>query len=91
MSALPHEHGPRTISHRELRNNSAQVLRDVEAGETFIITNNGRPVAQLMPPGSPLLPIAVPRDPSVRATDLVSHTASRPSKEILDELREERV
>lgn len=38
-----------TISHREMRNNSAAVLRRVEAGETFIITNHGRPVAQIEP------------------------------------------
>ncbi|MGO2682632.1 MAG: type II toxin-antitoxin system Phd/YefM family antitoxin [Microbacterium sp.] len=38
-----------TISHREMRNNSADVLRRVEAGETFVITNHGRPVAQIEP------------------------------------------
>lgn len=38
-----------TISHREMRNNSAEVLRRVEAGETIIVTNHGRPVAQLGP------------------------------------------
>jgi prevent-host-death family protein len=38
-----------TISHREMRNSSAEVLRRVEAGETFIVTNHGEPVAQLAP------------------------------------------
>lgn len=32
-----------------MRNNSAEVLRRVEAGETIIVTNRGRPVAQLAP------------------------------------------
>lgn len=37
------------ISHREMRNNSAEVLRRVAAGESLIVTNNGRPVAELSP------------------------------------------
>lgn len=31
----------RTISHREMRNNSAAVLRDIANGETVQVTNNG--------------------------------------------------
>jgi prevent-host-death family protein len=40
----------RTISHRELRNNSAEVLRAVGAGETIEVTNHGEVAAVLMPP-----------------------------------------
>ena len=40
---------PRQISQRQFRNESGAVLRAVEAGESFIITNNGRPVAELRP------------------------------------------
>jgi prevent-host-death family protein len=39
----------RTIPQRELRNNSARVLREAEAGEVFTITVDGRPVATLGP------------------------------------------
>lgn len=39
----------RTITQRELRNQSAAVLREVEAGRTFVVTRNGTPVAELMP------------------------------------------
>jgi len=39
----------KTINQRELRNASAQVLRDVQAGQTVIITRNGEPVAELRP------------------------------------------
>ncbi len=39
----------RTISQRELRNDSAAVLRDVQAGATFVVTRNGTPVAELRP------------------------------------------
>jgi prevent-host-death family protein len=38
-----------TIPQRELRNETAAVLRRVEAGETLRITSNGRPVADLVP------------------------------------------
>ncbi|ANE83539.1 prevent-host-death protein (plasmid) [Mycobacterium adipatum] len=34
---------------RELRQNAAMVLREVAAGETVEITNNGHPVAQMIP------------------------------------------
>lgn len=40
----------KTIPHRELRNNSGAVLRQAEAGERFLITVDGRPVAELGPP-----------------------------------------
>ena len=42
--------GERTqISQRQFRNESGAILRAVEAGESFVITNNGRPVAELCP------------------------------------------
>jgi prevent-host-death family protein len=37
------------IPSRELRNDTAGVLRRVESGESFTATSNGRPVAQLLP------------------------------------------
>lgn len=39
----------RTISQRELRNNSAEVMDAVEHGETLIVSRNGVPVAELRP------------------------------------------
>lgn len=39
----------RTITQRELRNESAAVLREVQAGRTIIVTRNGVPVAELRP------------------------------------------
>ena len=38
-----------TVPQRELRNDTAGLLRRVEAGETVRITSNGRPVADLVP------------------------------------------
>ncbi|MFI6365876.1 type II toxin-antitoxin system Phd/YefM family antitoxin [Nocardia sp. NPDC050630] len=40
---------PARISMRELRNHVDDVLRRVEAGETFEVTVNARPVALLVP------------------------------------------
>lgn len=42
----------RRISHREFRNNSAVILREVQAGEIMEITNHGEVVAVLSPPSS---------------------------------------
>lgn len=39
----------RTITQRELRNQSAAVLREVEAGQTIIVSRNGTPVGELRP------------------------------------------
>jgi prevent-host-death family protein len=46
----------RSIGVRDLRQNASAVLRDVERGTTFEITDRGRPVALLTPLGeaSPL-------------------------------------
>lgn len=43
-----------TIAHRELRNNSSEILRRVEAGESFTITNPAKwsrfcPLFDVMP------------------------------------------
>lgn len=39
----------RIITQRELRNDSGAVLREVQAGQTIIVTRNGVPVAELRP------------------------------------------
>jgi prevent-host-death family protein len=39
----------RMVTQRELRNQSAAVLREVEAGRTIVVTRNGTPVAELRP------------------------------------------
>jgi prevent-host-death family protein len=42
-----------TVSHRDLVARSGEVLRAVEAGESFTITNGGLPVARLVPMSDP--------------------------------------
>lgn len=39
----------KTIAQRELRNQNAKVIEAVTAGQTFIVTRNGEPVAELRP------------------------------------------
>jgi prevent-host-death family protein len=39
----------KTIAQRELRNDNAKVIDEVVAGERFVVTRNGIPVAELLP------------------------------------------
>lgn len=39
----------RTITQRELRNESGEIMRSLDRGETFVITRNGTPVGELAP------------------------------------------
>lgn len=39
----------KTIAQRELRNDNARVIEAVTAGESFVVTRNGEPVAELRP------------------------------------------
>ena len=49
----------RTITHRQLRNESGAVLRDVEAGESILVSNHGSVVARISPASEtePALPV----------------------------------
>lgn len=39
----------REISQRELRNSSGEIMRELDEGESFIVTRNGVPVGELTP------------------------------------------
>lgn len=39
----------REITQRELRNQSGEIMRKLDEGETFIVTRNGVPVGELTP------------------------------------------
>jgi prevent-host-death family protein len=64
------------ITQRELRNDSGAILREVQAGQTIIVSRNGVPVAELRPiPARRFVPRAViaaaaRRAPRVDATRL---------------------
>jgi prevent-host-death family protein len=85
------------IAHRELRNNSADILRRVAAGESFEITNHGEVVAVLTPPSESVTWNLRIVKPAVRKggwADLkpAELPAESPTlSQTLDELREDRV
>ncbi len=39
----------RTVSQRELRNDSGAIMRALDRGEEFVVTRNGIPVGELRP------------------------------------------
>ncbi|MGH3696936.1 MAG: type II toxin-antitoxin system Phd/YefM family antitoxin [Pseudonocardiaceae bacterium] len=82
----------KTIPHRELRNNSSAVLRDVQGGETVHITNNGEVVAVLVPPSRAAGASLRIRRASVRGgfAELVRTRIQEPVQNVLDELRGDR-
>jgi prevent-host-death family protein len=58
----------KTITQRELRHHCGAVLRDVQAGQTLIVTRNGVPVAELRPiPPRRFVPRVVLADAALRA------------------------
>ncbi|QAY73632.1 type II toxin-antitoxin system prevent-host-death family antitoxin [Agromyces protaetiae] len=86
-----------TISHREMRNNSAEVLRRVESGETITVTNRGRAVAQLIPMPDSVLDELEARGQLRRATKPLSSLRGlhpvqldESTEEILADLRGDR-
>jgi prevent-host-death family protein len=78
------------LAHRDLRNRSAEILRDVAAGATYEITNHGDVVAVLSPP-EPGSSMRI-RRPKVRGgfSQLKRLRRDTSAQEILDELRGDR-
>jgi len=91
----------RRVGVRELRQNLSRYLAHVKEGESFAVTERGREVARLSPsgpPDSPLARLAANRGATVPSRDLLTVDApggvpasGPPSREILDEQREERL
>ena len=83
----------RRISQRELRNDSARILREVRAGRSFVVTNNGEPVGRLVPLDEPKQRLTITR-PATRVggwLDLpVKPVEGATLDEILDDMREDR-
>lgn len=78
------------MNQRELRNDSAEVLRLVEQGETFTITRRGVPVALLSP--LPATDLRCDRPATLRPTfaELDRVSAEVSSSDVLDDLRGDR-
>jgi prevent-host-death family protein len=82
-----------TVSHREFRNRSGEVLRAVEAGESFTITNDGVPVARLVPvsDSTPELRRVRSRRRQGGFSELLRVELEEPVQASLDALRDERL
>jgi prevent-host-death family protein len=88
----------RTISHRELRNNSSEILRAVSAGETIEVTNHGEVAAVLVPPALTVYErlvfagkVRAPQpDRQVDLRNIPRITAPVPSGQIIADLRGDR-
>lgn len=78
----------KSISQRELRNDSAEVLRAVEAGDSYVVTRRGVPVAMIGPLRDTDL-VARPAKKRHRLSDLKRVRSSIFSEEVLADLRSE--
>jgi antitoxin (DNA-binding transcriptional repressor) of toxin-antitoxin stability system len=84
----------RSVTHRELRNESGAILRAVAAGETIQVTNGGQVAAVIAPPSSkPLDQLEVQgqvrpaRRPIADLALVRRHKPSRSSAELIADSR----
>ncbi|MHB1783481.1 MAG: type II toxin-antitoxin system Phd/YefM family antitoxin [Acidimicrobiales bacterium] len=84
----------RSITHREMRNQSGEILRLVASGETIQVTNNGQIAAVIVPPDLDVFTelvsrgqVRVARRPPASLRSIVRHRSGKPSEEIVDDLR----
>jgi antitoxin (DNA-binding transcriptional repressor) of toxin-antitoxin stability system len=82
------------ITHREMRNQSGDILRRAAAGEIFEVTNNGVVAAQIGPPQRDLIDELIAAGQATPATrpisslrDIKRVKSDISTKEILDDLR----
>ena len=80
----------RSITQRELRNDNAEIIRAVEAGESFTVTRRGVPVARLTPVPDTDLRRVRAATPGHDVTALPRVEGARPTSEHLDDLRGDR-
>ncbi|MFS0895371.1 type II toxin-antitoxin system Phd/YefM family antitoxin [Microbacterium sp. 179-I 3D3 NHS] len=79
------------ISQRELRNDNAGIIDEVERGETFTVTRRGTPVASLAPYAAEAgLRCVKPARHRLDPTKLRRSDIATPTAEVLDDLRGER-
>jgi prevent-host-death family protein len=84
----------RTVTHREMRNESGEILRLVANGETIQVTNHGQVAALIVPPSTGTLTELVSRGQVRLAVRPLSslrlvarRRASADSKAIIDDVR----
>lgn len=82
------------MTHREMRNQSGEILRRVADGETIEVTNNGRPAALIVPPGADALTdllsrgqVRVARNPASSLRSISRRTSTTSSEAIVADVR----
>jgi prevent-host-death family protein len=83
-----------TVTHREMRNRSGEILRRVEAGESLQVSNNGHLAALIVPvEGNVLDGLLARGEARPSRTDLkalatvVRSTSSASTRELIDDAR----
>ena len=84
----------RTVTHREMRNSSGEILRAVAAGETVRVTNHGQVAAIIAPPtGDALVELAArgqvrpPRRPLADLSSVHRKRVRRTAAEVVSDSR----
>lgn len=84
----------RIVTHREMRNQSGDILRHVADGETIQVTNNGQVAALIVPPGTdPLADLVsrgqmrVARNPTSSLRSIVRRKSTAESQAIVADVR----
>ena len=84
----------RTVTHREMRNSSGEILRAVAAGESILVTNNGVVAAVISPPPGDVLhqliadgSARVARRPLADLADIARTSSDLTTAEILTDTR----
>jgi prevent-host-death family protein len=87
-----HDRDVTRIAHRDLRNNSSDVLRRVASGETMEITNHGDVVAIISPAGAESVPRARIRKATIRGRfdEIEAAPNQHTTEELMDYLRGDR-
>lgn len=84
----------RSVTHREMRNSSGEILRAVAAGESVQVTNNGQIAAIISPPSGASIDELVARGQVRRArrpradlSAITRRTATSPSQQLIADTR----
>jgi prevent-host-death family protein len=84
----------KTVTHREMRNQSGDILRHVADGETIRVTNNGRVAALIVPPGTDPFAdlvsrgqVRVARNPTSSLRSIVRRKSTADSQAIMADVR----
>jgi prevent-host-death family protein len=84
----------RTVTHREMRNQSGEILRRVADGETIQVTNHGQVTALIVPPGTDTLAdlvsrgqVRVARQPPSSLRSVVRRKSTASSQAIVADAR----